>query len=272
MLKIKECVDPICGREAVEVQKYTIKDIAKMAQSRDSFNFYILHKGFPIYLFSLPELLNLCLEGESETNVIKFIKEHRKNIPTLKADMNIFDAYNEMRRERIKYAPVIEDGKVIGEVNFKILALKIIDVLIKDPLTNVFNYHYFNILIERYLDIEKPMGLIFIEVDNLEIIERFQGIEVVQKILKKVASTITNSVRDIDFVFRIDNRFTIIIFQDLEVTRKVEKRIADRLAGLKVDDLEIKFRIAHSHVPELRESILTAIDDCEKKLIRQLEG
>ncbi|MEO1942537.1 MAG: diguanylate cyclase [Campylobacterales bacterium] len=270
MVNIKECMDPICGREAVEVQQMTIKEIAQIAQKCESVNFYILHRKLPVHVFSLAELLDLCLKGEGDQNVIKFIKTHRKNIPQLPSDINIFDAYNEMRRQRWRYAVIVQEGDAIGEVDFKILALRIIDVLIKDPMTGVFNYHYFNILIERYPDIGKPMGLIFIEIDNLDIIERFQGGYLVQKILKKVAEVIDNSVRDIDFIFRIDNRFAIIIFQPLEVTKKVEMRLQERLKGLTVEGLEIKFRIAYSHVPEIRESILTAIDDCERKLLRQM--
>jgi GGDEF domain-containing protein len=219
----------------------------------------------------MKDLLKLLSEGKGEVSLVDYIKTNRTPPLVISPDMNIFDAYNYLRKYRANYALVTEQNKVIGEVCFKTLTWQIIDILIKDPLTGVYNYHYFNILIERYKDINKPMGIILIEIENLEIIERFQSATLVNKILKSVANILIHSVRDIDFIFRIDNRFTVMLFQPLEVTKKVEERLRERLKNLEVDGVAVRFKIAYSHIPELKETILMAIDDCERKILKQSE-
>jgi len=272
MVAIRECVEEACIGDLNEMKNYTLKDVAKELYNRcHRETYYILYKGKPVHYFYVKELLKLLTEGKGELSLVAYLRNNRTPPILLSGATNIFDAYNYLRKYRANYALVVESGKVIGEVQFRTLTWQIIDTLIKDPLTGLYNYHYFNILIERYKDIEKPMGIILVEIENLEIIERFQSATLVNKILKQVADTILHSVRNIDFVFRIDNRFTVMLFQPLEVIKKVEERIQNRLNDLEVDGVSIRFKIAYSHVPELKETILMAIDDCERKILKQSE-
>ena len=87
------------------------------------------------------------------------------------------------------------------------------------------------------------------------------------KIIKTFADVISNSVRKIDFVFRWDNQFRIITFNDLEITSKIFSRIQNRLNNLTIDDIHIPFKMCMSHVPQLQNDILLAIESCEEQFI-----
>ena len=165
------------------------------------------------------------------------------------------------------FMPVCEEGEFIGEVDFDTLSLKVSYIVIKDELTGLYNKKYFDVLVEEYRNFDKPMGLIFIEIRDLSIYEGLYGIEMSQKILKTFGNVLQNSVRKIDFVFRWDNQFRIITFNDLEITSKIFSRIQSRLNSLKIDDIHISFKMCMSHIPQLQDDILLAIESCEEQFI-----
>jgi len=103
----------------------------------------------------------------------------------------------------------------------------------------------------------------------LPVYEGLYGLETGEKIIKQFAKTISSSVRKIDFVFRWDNEFRIITFNDLEKTSIIYERIKENLSILEIDALKIPFNSCMSHVPELQNNILSAIEECEEKLIKR---
>jgi hypothetical protein len=76
-------------------------------------------------------------------------------------------------------------------------------------------------------------------------------------------------VRDVDFVFRNQNLYKILTFNDLEVTEKIVKRIISKLENSSYKNIDISFKISFSHVPEIEDNILAAIERCEEKLIER---
>jgi GGDEF domain-containing protein len=86
--------------------------------------------------------------------------------------------------------------------------------------------------------------------------------------IKTYAKAIKQSVRDIDFVFRMGNKFKILTFNNLEITEKIVQRIENKLKNTEHEGIKPDFKITYSHVPEMEENIITALESCEKKLIK----
>jgi len=167
----------------------------------------------------------------------------------------------------MEYAPVVKNNQLIGEVSFATLSLKISFIAIKDPLTATYNQKYFNVLIEEYNEISRELGIIMIKVENLSIYESIYGIDVVNRILIKIANLIRNSIRDVDFLFRNDDTFKILTFNNAEITMKIKERIENRLKNFKSCELTVQTKVVGTQVPEISPNIILAVEELEKKLI-----
>jgi diguanylate cyclase (GGDEF)-like protein len=202
--------------------------------------------------------------------ISEYIKNNPKELKMLSVNTNILDAYYFMRSNKLKHIPIIDEKEaLIGEISFKALSLKIADIVIKDQLTGLYNKKYFDVILEEYNEFNKPLGLIFIEFSNLNILEGLYGLNIVEKLIKIYAEIVKACVRDIDFVFRIGKQFRILTFNDLEVTDKIVKRIMNKLDNVEFEGVKATYNIAFSHVSELEENVLSAIESCEKKLIER---
>jgi diguanylate cyclase (GGDEF)-like protein len=266
-MTIEKYIEPVLYKEYSSLSKVTIKELISYLLKYKKDSLYVTENKFPIYFFDSIDLLDIFLTDELNTKVIDYIKNNPKKVYTLECHTNVIDAYYYMRSNNLKKAAVVKNNELMGEVTFKIISSKIADIIIKDPLTGVYNEKYFQVLIEEYKDFNKPLGLIFIDIKNIGIIEGLYGEDKVKHILKMVSFKLKNLVRDIDFVFRNDYRFMIITFTELEVTKKIVERIKKALDELEIDGMKINYSLAYSHVPELENNILLALDEIESKLI-----
>ena len=267
---LKNYLDKVYFKEFNEIKDKKIEDIIAYMYKNEASSFYITENKKPIYIITTTDILELFINNNLNTKIYEYIIENPKDMKKLSIDTNILDAYYYMRSNKLKHVPVVDHfDELVGEVTFKTLSLKIADIVIKDPLTGLYNKKYFDVLFEEYNEFKKPLGIIFIEFKNLNIIEGFFGADVVNGLLKKCASDIKSSVRDIDFVFRLGKRFKILTFNNLEVTDKIVKRIKDKIDACDIEGINISYEIVFSHVPELERNILSAIESCEKKLIER---
>jgi len=268
-MKIKSYVDPIHYKDYKDVANKTLDSIIAYFQTNNNPRFYIVEDNKPIYIFTPVEIVDIFLQNKKDMLVKDYIKDNKKEIHMLDSDLHIIDAYNEMRKKNLDFAPVKENDKLIGEVSFETLSLKISFIAIKDPLTNLYNQKYFEVMVEEYRELEKPLGIIMIRLDNISILESLYGYEFKIKALKTFAKEIQKSIRDIDFVFRSNYTFKVLTFNPLDILVKMVQRIKNRLSEVKVDDLSLPFKISFSHVPEIEPNVLLAIEECERKLIER---
>jgi diguanylate cyclase (GGDEF)-like protein len=266
-MTIEKYIEKVYYNEYDQIINLTVKQLISAIHKAKIESLYITKQKFPVYLFESVDFLDVLLNNELNENVANYMKEHPKKIFTLNYDTNIIDAYYYMRSNNLKKAAVIKNNRLIGEVSFKIVSAQIANIIIKDPLTGVFNEKYFEILIEEYQDFDKPMGFIFIDIKNIQILEGLYGEEKVDELLKAIAKKLKSLLRDIDLIFRNNHRFKIIIFNNLEVTKKVVKRIENALDKFEIDGMKVSYSMAYSHIPELQDNILLAIDEVENKLM-----
>jgi len=265
-MTVKRYTDNVFSKEYDQIKNESITNTVFLLEKYKIDSIYITKDSYPIYSFDITDLLTIYSENEFNLTIGEFMAQHPKKIEALDVDMNIIDAYHYMRSNNLKKVAVIEDNKLIGEVTFKIISAKIVDIVIKDRLTGVYNSSYFDILVEEHKDFDKPLGIIYIDVSNLAIIEGLYGKDKLNKILIAIAQKLESLVRDIDFVFRIDYRFKIITFTSLEITEKIANRIKNALDKMEIDDIKITYYLAFSHVPSLEPNILLALDELKRKI------
>jgi GGDEF domain-containing protein len=266
-MTIEKYIEKVFFKEYNEIANLSVKQLISSLHKSKIESLYITKDKFPVYLFESIDFLDVFLNNELNKYVIDYIKNHPKKIYILEYNTNIIDAYYYMRSNNLKKTAVIKNNELIGEISFETVSSKIANIIIKDPLTDVFNEKYFEIFVEEYKDFDKSIGIIYINIKNIGIIESIYGEEKVNELLKNIVLKLKNLVRDIDLVFRNDFRFKIIIFNSLEVTKKVVDRIKKVLDEFEINGMKVNYSIAYSHIPELQNSILLAIDDIENKLI-----
>lgn len=267
-MTLKNYIEKVCYKDIGEIQEKTLSDLIAYMYKCESSTFYIVENDKPVYIFTSTDMLEIFMKNLLGVKITDYVKEQPKEVKTLDVETNILDAYYYMRSNKLKHIPILENGKLIGEISFKTLSVKISDIVIKDPLTNLFNQKYFDVLLEEYNEFNKPLGIIFIELKNINILEGFYGPAVINEMIKTYAKAIKQSVRDIDFVFRMGNKFKILTFNNLEITEKIVQRIENKLKNTEHEGIKPDFKITYSHVPEMEENIITALESCEKKLIK----
>jgi len=265
---LKKYIDSVFSLNLEDIKNETIEDVILHFHAKNLKRMYILKNNKAVYAITPKEIVDFFINYDIKQNIYEFLK-NKENLEYFDVKKNIIDAYYEMRKKNLDFIPVCEDGQFIGEIDFNILNLKISYIVIKDELTDAYNKKYFDVIVEEYSDFDKPLGIIFIELENLSVYEGLYGVNFSQEVIKNFANTIKNSIRKIDFVFRWDNQFRIIIFNDLEVSSKVFTRIQTNLKNLMIDGICLPFKISFSHVPQLKEDILLAIESCEEELIKR---
>ncbi len=267
-MKVEKYVDRINWIDLLELQNKTLEDLILIFHAKHLQRLYIVKNKKPIGVISPQNIIDIFLDKKQMLNAFEFFRNNNY-MKCFNVNDNIVDAYYKMRKENIDFIPVCNNNEIIGELNFETLSLKISYIVIKDELTHVYNRKYFEVIIQEYNDFNKPMGIIFIKIDNLPVYEGLYGVEMAEKIIKEFSKTILCSVRKIDFVFRWDNEFRIITFNDLEKSTIIYERLKEKLSKIEINTLHIPFKCCISHVPELLNNILSAVDDCEEKLIER---
>ena len=266
---LKEYIDPAFTMNLEEIKDMSIEDVVLQFHAKNLKRIYILKDKLPVFVITAKEIVDFFVNENIKQNIYEFLKD-KDYINYFDAKKHIIDAYYEMRKNKSEFIPVCENDVFIGEVDFNILSLKISYIVIKDELTGVYNKKYFDVIINEYSDFNKPLGIIFIELKDLSIYEGLYGIKFSSQIIKNFAKEIQKNVRTIDFVFRWDNKFRVIIFNNLEISAKIFSRIQTKLKTLKTDDdIHLPFKMSFSHVPEMEDDIILALENCEEELIKR---
>ena len=100
-----------------------------------------------------------------------------------------------------------------------------------DQLTGISNRRHLFQELKKYFrkhkEVKRPLSLLMIDVDDFKKINDTYGHEVGDEVLKKVAETISKSVRKFDFVGRYGGEEFIVILPGADIRRAIE--IAERI-------------------------------------------
>jgi len=265
-MTIEKFVDKVNSFEFEEIKDWSLEKLIRYVRNNKILRLYITKENYPIFVVDPEVIIEIFLNNLLAQKVEDFVKEN--NVFIIEANRHIIETYNFMRKEKLDFLAVIKDNKLIGEITFNTLSLKISYIAIKDTLTDTYNEKYFRVLVEEYNEIASDVGIVMVKILNLSIYEGLYGIDMVNKILKKVSDVLKNSIRDVDFLFRNDDVFKILTFNNAEITMKIKKRIEERLSDVEIDGIKILTKVVATQVPEIESNIILAIEELERKLIK----
>ncbi len=110
-----------------------------------------------------------------------------------------------------------------------------------DPLTGLYNRRYFQEILTEYLNefgrIDKPVGLLILDLDHFKKVNDTHGHDVGDIILKEVARLLQNLTREHDVVARIGGEeFAIIApFASANQIEQLAKRYCKRVGKLRIN-------------------------------------
>ncbi len=147
-------------------------------------------------------------------------------------------------------------GHLTGTVDRISLERKLRNLAIRDPLTGVFNRNFFQIALnreklraERY---NSSIGFLMIDIDNFKEINDHYGHLTGDKILREVASYLTESIRESDYLIRYGgDEFLLILIETGLTASLVKDRIikGGKLAEQTIHLIgsPVTLSIGHSH-------------------------
>ena len=121
---------------------------------------------------------------------------------------------------------------------------KLGELAIKDQLTNLYNRHFFNEIIEketaRAERRTEPLSFIMIDIDNFKKTNDTLGHLTGDKLLAEAATLIKNTVRKSDIVFRFggDEFLVILMNAGCDTPADMVKRILDAVDGWDKDNAD----------------------------------
>ena len=144
---------------------------------------------------------------------------------------------------------------------------------VRDPLTGLYNRHYFNSLIRAELDrsdrYEHPLTLMMVDIDGFRAINNSFGHLKGDEVLKEVAVVLRENVRSADRVIRYGgDEFLVFMPETSEEAPPVADRLREHIASVPrrtgIQDVEIGLSIGiytrPPHDPKPLEAILEEVD------------
>ena len=195
------------------------------------------------------------------TGIIGWVAKNRRPllVPNVKDDARYFEAFSGTRSELA--VPVLFSGNLRGVINvesqqpeffddedrqlLEVVAnhlaialsnLASLDILreqaIRDPLTGLFNRHYFNSIIASELSrgdrYNRPVSLMMIDIDGFRAVNNEFGHLRGDEVLREIARMLERSVRGADRVVRYGGDEFLVLMPETDAKRDVDV-VADRL-------------------------------------------
>jgi diguanylate cyclase (GGDEF)-like protein/PAS domain S-box-containing protein len=144
---------------------------------------------------------------------------------------------------------------------------------IRDPLTGLYNRHYFNELVQKELEradrYAHPLSLMMVDVDGFRAVNNRLGHLKGDKVLRAVAQQLRHEVRSVDHVVRYGGDEFVILMPETDgesgqVARRLKAQIKNIHNRLDLGDFQVALSIGiytrRPHDPRSLESILEEAD------------
>jgi diguanylate cyclase (GGDEF)-like protein len=127
-----------------------------------------------------------------------------------------------------------------------------IDMAFKDGLTNLYNHHYFQDIMDRELSrairYKKPLSLLILDLDHSKKINDKHGCPVGDIVLEEVSKAIKNTIRDCDVAARYDGEKFAIVLPETDLKGAVigAQRLKKAVEQLQIDTNSCRIDITAS--------------------------
>ena len=253
-----------------EIKHKTISDISKLFINHNRDIIVITKEGKPYYLLTATDIIDSLVAHYDNMTIINFIDKNPKKIISVNEEESLFDAYRLMRSYKIHHLIVVnEKGEFSKVINFYDFASFLTEMALKDDLTGLYNRRFFDFLLDKYKDADIEVGVVFIDLDKFKKLNDTYGHAFGDKILKKVASIIRTSIRDIDYAFRLGgDEFVILVFASSEILSKISERIKEKIKSTKIDGVSISCSIGYAHYPTESKELHEAVNLADERMYK----
>jgi two-component system cell cycle response regulator len=147
---------------------------------------------------------------------------------------------------------------------------ELLDLSSKDPLTGIFNRKKFDDAMEEWMNVSRkngePLALILFDIDNFKGINDNYGHIVGDGVLKDLATTVGQSIRDTDVFARWGGDEFVILLPntDAQQAEEIAERIRTCVANSPCEslgDITCSFGVAEYEEGDTKQSLLRRVDD-----------
>jgi diguanylate cyclase (GGDEF)-like protein len=234
-------------------------------------------KKEPYQIVTLRDLSRICFLNLFTDSILEALKELNKDknsLITVPPNDSYIEALSLMKKFNISHLPVVnQKKKLVGILSIRDIAKNFPELIFIDPLTEVNNRAYLNIIKTKIKKISGPATVLMIDIDNFKEINDTFGHVVGDKVLKKLAQTLRKNVKITDEVIRYGGEeFLIIAYRcDLEEGKILAERLRRKIEDIKFNKRDPKFKITVSiglSIYEPQEDLLTAIEKADKAMYK----
>jgi len=196
----------------------------------------------PIQIFTLRDLPKLFFSRATNTKLteaLKILKKSSENLVTIRENRSFIDALHLMEKFNISHLPVVNSrNKLVGIVSLKDLIKSVPELIFVDPLTEVNNRSYLNLISFKIKKLGTLVSVLMIDLDKFKSINDTYGHVVGDKVLKAVAQTLRKNVKLGDDVIRFGGEeFLVLAYRcGLKDAISLGERLRAAVEKLKFDE------------------------------------
>lgn len=258
----------ILGATGVGLKISYINDMLKMFKQKYKLNVYFFNAKGEVLLSESENIVPRNIDD------IDGLKEHRRDIFSKETVVLEYEKFNNEYILTTKYISELDlylvveaklndfTGSVKQTFYFNLIVSLLITVFVayiilvtvrkyhkqleyladNDTLTNLSNRRSFSKQFNYFLKMKnrnnKPISLLFMDIDNFKVINDTLGHDVGDRVLERFAKILDSNIREIDLVARWGGEEFIIAYIDTDIEKS--HKIADKLCELIESDLELK--------------------------------
>jgi diguanylate cyclase (GGDEF)-like protein len=123
---------------------------------------------------------------------------------------------------------------------------------VTDPLTGLYNRRYFDDALNEYLSafrrIEKPMGMILLDIDHFKLVNDTHGHDIGDEVLRQIATCLREFTRYHDVVARLGGEEFAVLSPNVSPSQLfgLAERIRTAISGLAVETGNVALRVTVS--------------------------
>ena len=274
-MKVKEIMKP---NPITLTLQDSLKDLINVFRENEIGSVIIVdQKKEPYQIVTLRDLSRLCflnLFTDSIFEALKELNKDRNSLITVSPNNPYLEALSLMEKFNISHLPVVnQKKKLIGILSIRDIAKNFPELIFIDPLTEVNNRAYLNIIKTKIKKISGPATVLMVDIDNFKDINDTFGHVVGDKVLKRLSQTLRKNVKITDEVIRYGGEeFLIIAYRcNLEEGKILAERLRRKIENIRFNKKEPKFKITVSiglSIYEPKEDFLTAIEKADKAMYK----
>ena len=256
--------------EFKDAQYKTFYEISNLFVKENVNTIIFLDNNKPYYILTPSDVIDILINHKDIITIKEYVEQNQKNIITIDENKTLFEAYKVMRNFNIRHLIIVDyKSEFLDIMNFEEFTDYLAEIALRDDLTKLYNRRFFEFILDKYKiedkDIEK--GIIFIDLDNFKPINDKYGHHIGDKVLQIVAKTIEDSIRDIDYSFRIGgDEFVILVFSNKEILKKVANRLCKNINNINIDGIKIGCSIGYAHYPSDSKNFSEVIKIADKRM------